>query len=374
MEGAATRDRARGNVAGAGAAALLPWIAGAASREYYSGFCFSALVKDCLSRVLPAGLPATHKSEEHGQKNLTVSLLRESERADAWRKLAGALSCLRHGVGPSGGFCLPTSINGKNKHNIAIAQSSCFNAALAATYASRDFAGNGSLLDLGCGTGAYGRWLRENAPVVSWLRIDGAENVEESTGGLVRFADLGDGLPRFARQRRWDWVMSVEVAEHLPRSLEPIFIHNLVSPRPRGIVLSWARVGQTGHHHVNCQSHQYVQCVLDLFGYRTDARRTALLLATLKHAPGRRATCSWLSPNLQVFSRRSAPSSKLGFVLTHASADFSAAYLRLTKDRCPYTRATVVRNRKHPTLQVCQGTCGNKLPYDRCRVEGSDDM
>ena len=138
--------------------------------------------------------------------------------------------------------------------------------------------------------------------------------MEASTGGLVRFADLGDGLPRFARQRRWDRVMSLGVAEHLPRSLEPLFVHNLVSPRPRGIVLCcWARVGQTGHHHVNCQSHQYVQCVLDPFGYRTDARRTALLLATLKHAPGRRANCSSLSPNLQVFSRRSAPSSKLGF-------------------------------------------------------------
>lgn len=60
-----------------------------------SGFCFSALVKNYLSRVLP-GLPArntgTHQGEEHGQRNLTVSLLRESERADAWRKLAGALS------------------------------------------------------------------------------------------------------------------------------------------------------------------------------------------------------------------------------------------------------------------------------------------
>ena len=45
------------------------------------------------------------------------------------------------------------------------------------------------------------------------MGLDGAEGVEEATNGLVRFADLTEGLPLFAR-KPWGWGMSIEVAEH----------------------------------------------------------------------------------------------------------------------------------------------------------------
>ena len=77
----------------------------------------------------------------------------------------------------------------------------------------------------------------------------------------VTFADLTDGVPRSVREQEWDWVMSIEVAEHVPRSAEARFVHTILSAQPRGVVLSWALPGQGGFHHVNCQSNEYVECV-----------------------------------------------------------------------------------------------------------------
>lgn len=53
---------------------------------------------------------------------------------------------------------------------------------------------------------------------------------------------------------RYDWVLSLEVAEHLPRSMEPVFVFNLDRHAKEGVVLSWARKGQGGSHHVNEQN------------------------------------------------------------------------------------------------------------------------
>eukprot|EP00966_Prymnesium_polylepis_P206030 4774127-Prymnesium_polylepis.2 len=53
---------------------------------------------------------------------------------------------------------------------------------------------------------------------------------------------------------RPELVMSLEVAEHVPRSGEAQFLYNLLSLQPRKVILSWAHIGQGGHFHVNCQA------------------------------------------------------------------------------------------------------------------------
>ena len=85
-----------------------------------------------------------------------------------------------------------------------------------------------------------------------------------------------------------------------------------------------------------------------------------------------RDSCSWLSPNLMAFGRRSGPES--GFVpeLREQASNqaFSAAYLRLTEARCPLARAAwrsiTHRGGNNVTGRVCKGTCGERQPDTQC--------
>jgi len=47
------------------------------------------------------------------------------------------------------------------------------------------------------------------------------------------------------------WILSLEVAEHIPAQFESIYIDNLVKHAKEDIILSWAKLGQSGHSHVN---------------------------------------------------------------------------------------------------------------------------
>ena len=62
--------------------------------------------------------------------------------------------------------------------------------------------------------------------------FDGAFNIDVLSGGFIKFADLSmEGL---WLGRRWDWVMSVEVGEHIPSDKEDFFIDNLVRHACKG--------------------------------------------------------------------------------------------------------------------------------------------
>ena len=69
-------------------------------------------------------------------------------------------------------------------------------------------------------------------------------NVESYTNGSLRFADLSVplALPRS------DWVVSLEVGEHILWRYEAFFLCNL---HYHGVILSWASLGQTGYYHSN---------------------------------------------------------------------------------------------------------------------------
>ena len=92
--------------------------------------------------------------------------------------------------------------------------------------------------------GRYGQHFAQSASNVTWVGLDGAEGIEEATSGRVRFADLAEGLPYDIRAHSWTHVLSIEVAEHVPRASEGRFVHNLLAPRPSSaVVLSWSADG-----------------------------------------------------------------------------------------------------------------------------------
>jgi hypothetical protein len=114
------------------------------------------------------------------------------------------------------------------------------------------------------GLGQYGHALLSADPGVRWRGFDGAGNIEEVTGGFVQFVDLSVplSLPRA------DWVLSLEVGEHVPSRLEAMVVRNLHAHNCRGVLLSWASLWQSGYRHVNNHGHAYLTRLFRGLGYR----------------------------------------------------------------------------------------------------------
>ena len=127
-----------------------------------------------------------------------------------------------------------------------------------------------SLNDFGAGVGQYGRALLARNLSYLYRGYDGAGNVESFTNGFLSFADMTIplSLPRS------DWVISVEVGEHISSRYEAMFIRNLHAHNCRGIILSWAVLNQGGHSHINNHSPDYIQKIFSELGYVYDNELT----------------------------------------------------------------------------------------------------
>lgn len=68
----------------------------------------------------------------------------------------------------------------------------------------------------------------------------------------------------------YDWVMSLDIGEHLPCEFEDIFINNLHNNNNHGIVLSWAIKTQEGVGHLNEQNNDYIKSKICKLGYIND--------------------------------------------------------------------------------------------------------
>ena len=122
-----------------------------------------------------------------------------------------------------------------------------------------------SVVDMGCGPGDYVRVLR--AYQIPCEGYDGNPDTVELSQGLCQVVDLSEP---FHLDQSFDWVLSLEVAEHLPKVYETIFIENLHRHSTRGIVLSWAIKGQGGFGHFNEQNNDYVKNLMSKYGYIND--------------------------------------------------------------------------------------------------------
>jgi len=112
-----------------------------------------------------------------------------------------------------------------------------------------------SVVDVGCGLGA-------------WLSVFGENGVNELTGLDGDYVDANklliprerffpsDLTRRISHRSRYDLVVSLEVAEHLPASRATSFVQDLVALGPV-ILFSAAIPGQGGVHHVNEQWPEY---------------------------------------------------------------------------------------------------------------------
>jgi SAM-dependent methyltransferase len=122
-----------------------------------------------------------------------------------------------------------------------------------------------SVIDIGCGTGT---WLSvfEEYGISDVLGIDGdfvpKELLEIPTARYVAF----DLAQPFHCARRFDLVISLEVAEHLPSDCAASFVDSLVRLGP-AVLFSAAIPGQGGTHHINEQWQDYWAALFRQYDY-----------------------------------------------------------------------------------------------------------
>ena len=105
-----------------------------------------------------------------------------------------------------------------------------------------------SVLDIGSGVGQYGRALLARNSSHRWTGCD-APDASRASGGFVRACDVTE--PLWNTLPTADWVISLEVAEHIPRAKEASYLRNLHMLNCLGLIVSWATPGQGGTGHIN---------------------------------------------------------------------------------------------------------------------------
>ena len=190
---------------------------------------------------------------------LSAALAASINETAAFRTMAGSC-CRAHEVTASGAFCVSKAQPGVGGNNL-------FDPMITAAMCS--LAHGASVLDLGCGVGHYADSIA--ACGVPWRGYDGSLNIVEATSGRVGWADLS--VPIYVGAA--DWVLSLEVGEHLPRRFAGVYLDNVARHSRKGIVLSWALPDQVGHHHVNGQPNEFVVTSLAARGFELDRARTS---------------------------------------------------------------------------------------------------
>lgn len=142
----------------------------------------------------------------------------------------------------------------------------------------------------GDGPGVYKELLLEYGEVLSYDSFDGAPFAEETTNKNVQFLDLS--VPIY-HLNKYDWVISLEVAEHIPAEFEHIYIDNLVRHATQGVILSWAKIGQGGHSHINNRDFEYVKTKMEEKGLMHDFKSSINLQ--------KQSTFTYFQSNINVF-------------------------------------------------------------------------
>lgn len=147
-----------------------------------------------------------------------------------------------------------------------------------------------SLVDFGCGMGNYVKTFQQNN--INAIGFDGNPNTPELTNNVCKVLDLS--VPK-QFDEPFDWAMSLEVGEHLPKEFEDVFMHNLHNNNKYGIVLSWAIKGQGGHGHCNEQDIDYIKSKICNLGYTNDIESELKLRGD--------STLPWFKNTIMVFRK-----------------------------------------------------------------------
>lgn len=133
-----------------------------------------------------------------------------------------------------------------------------------------------SLGDFGAGGGHYSTWLNETG-LLQAFAFDGTHQAAELTGGAVQEVNLVKDMELW---RTFEWVMCLEVGEHVPAPFSDTLMSNLKRHARKGLIMSWSDDWE-GIGHVNCKSRdEFVAYVQAQTGFVLDKAATEKVKAT----------------------------------------------------------------------------------------------
>ncbi len=147
-----------------------------------------------------------------------------------------------------------------------------------------------SVVDFGCGRGYYAKFLNDNN--IPTDCYDGSPDTKIKTNGMCDVLDLAID---FDLNKQYDWVLSLEVGEHIPEKYFDTFIKSLCKHSKEGIVLSWAIKDQDGLGHVNCRPNEYIKNKFAELGYANDSDAENKLRKNTTH--------EWFHNTIMVFRK-----------------------------------------------------------------------
>jgi 2-polyprenyl-3-methyl-5-hydroxy-6-metoxy-1,4-benzoquinol methylase len=217
-------------------------------------------------------------------EQLNRNLIEKSKKLHKRLQIKGQLECDKslNDVSNSGGWCSKISGLNSKQHMIDIG--------LAIELSS--FLKQKKVASFGDGPGAYKLKLDELKQVILYDAFDGAPYVELTTNNRVNYIDLS--VPIY-HLNKYDWIISLEVAEHIPAQFESIYIDNLVKHAKEGIILSWAKEGQDGHSHVNNKNADYVIKLMKSKNFSHDLQSSNNFKI--------KSSLPWFKDNINVFRR-----------------------------------------------------------------------
>jgi len=127
--------------------------------------------------------------------------------------------------------------------------------------------------DFGAGGGHYSKWLNETG-LVQAFAFDGTHQAAELTDGAVQEVNL---VQEMRLWRTFDWVLCLEVGEHVPKQYSSSLLANLKRHARKGLVMSWSDDWE-GIGHVNCLSRDaFIAMVQKETGFMLDPEATEVV-------------------------------------------------------------------------------------------------
>tara|TARA_Y100000389_G_scaffold158319_1_gene159740 strand:- start:350 stop:916 length:567 start_codon:yes stop_codon:yes gene_type:complete len=148
----------------------------------------------------------------------------------------------------------------------------------------------GNVVDLGCG---YGQYVEKISEITECFGYDGNPYTESITNGLCKVVKLHEPLNY---KRKTDWVLSLEVGNHIPEKYEDVFINNIHKTCGRGIIISWATTHQGGRFQFNKRNNDYIINKFQKLGYTYDSK--------LAYKFRNDSSCLWFKKSLMVFMKK----------------------------------------------------------------------
>ena len=279
------------------------------------GFVASVGPQEALHLLSPPTAPDIRKgSQLHMHRGCTAGKRASEVQTLSEARAKQDAGCKVADLG-SGGYCDHASERLKHPVDVPLAN---------ALLASGVLRGQ-SLTNFGGGFGSWNLYLAGQAELQSYKPIppvpshlvhlmptstscyDGEHNVEVKSKGNCRWIDLT--LDQRCTLPTVDWVLCLEVGEHVPKELEGNLFDTITQHADHGVLLSWAMPGQRGHNHVNTQPRGHIVAQMHKRGFIACDKLGASLRS--------QASFKWFKNTLQVFMRSEfASNSKLQHNIT----------------------------------------------------------